>query len=200
MRIAFNHWIIVTQMMLCIVLGLSGCATNTVSTTTDYAISQPTNADLSLDRTYRLGVGDKLKISVYGEEDLSGDFEINALGLVSMPLIGEVRAKGQSVARLRENIKSKLADGYLNNPRVAIEVLNYRSFFVHGEVRNGGEFKYKVGTRLRDAIATAGGYTYRAVHDHVLVTREGRREIRINLPTDAPVLPGDNIRVPERFF
>ncbi len=200
MRIALKCPSKIAQLVLCATLGMSGCATNSGYTVKEYASAQPTNAGISLDRTYRLGVGDKLKISVFGEEDLSGNFEINALGQVSLPLIGEVRAKGHSVAKVRENIKSKLADGYLNNPRVTVEVMNYRAFFVHGEVRSGGEFTYKVGTKLRDAIATAGGYTYRAVQDHVLITREGHREIRVNLPTDAPVLPGDNIRVPERFF
>jgi protein involved in polysaccharide export with SLBB domain len=200
MRFALKMPSIITQLVLCTALALSGCAANSGFTTTDTATFTQTNTNMGLDRTYRLGIGDKLKITVFEESDLSGNFEINALGQVSMPLIGEVRAKGYSIAKFREKIRSRLADGYLNNPRVTVEVLNYRSFFVQGEVRNGGEFPYKVGTKIRDAVATAGGYTYRAVRGYVLVTREGQREVRINLPSDAPILPGDNISVPERFF
>jgi polysaccharide export outer membrane protein len=154
-----------------------------------------------LSRVYRLGVGDKLKISVYGENDLSGTFEVDALGNVAMPLVGEMPARGRGIGEFRDAVSRKLAGGYLVNPKVAVEVVNYRPIFVHGEVRNGGEYPFKNGLKLRDAIAVAGGYTYRANKNHVLLTREGDAdEIRIGLPTDLDVLPGDNIRIPERFF
>jgi polysaccharide export outer membrane protein len=152
-------------------------------------------------RVYRLGVGDKVKLSVYGENDLSGSFEVDALGNVALPLIGEMPAKGRPIGEFRDNVARKLSNGYLINPRVAVEVINYRPIFVHGEVRNGGEFPFKNGLKLRDAIAVAGGYTYRANKNHVLLTREGEvEEVRVALPTDLDVLPGDNIRIPERFF
>ncbi len=182
--------------VLCAALLMGGCATGATMAPPSFATADKNG----LDRTYRLGIGDKLKITVFEEQDLSGQFEINALGQVSLPLIGEVSAKGLSIANFRNKVRQRLANGYLNNPRVTVEVLNYRSFFVHGEVKNGGEFTFKVGTRLRDAVATAGGYTYRAQQDYVLVTREGQKQYRINLPSDIPVLPGDNIRIPERFF
>jgi len=93
-----------------------------------------------------------------------------------------------------------LRDGYLKNPKVSIEVMNFRPIYVHGEVKNGGEFAYKTGLKLRDAIAMAGGYTYRANQGYVLVDREGEEEVKITMPSSMPVLPGDNIRIPERFF
>ena len=157
----------------------------------------PTSA---LQRTYRLGIGDKLKLTVFGEENLSGQFEVNALGQVALPLIGELPAKGLGIAEFRDAVTRRLADGYLKNPRVTVEVLNYRSIFVHGEVKSGGEFQFKNGLKFRDAVAMAGGYTYRANQDHLFLVREGEQEERIALPSDAPVLPGDNIRIPERFF
>lgn len=151
-------------------------------------------------RIYRLGVGDKLKVTVFGEDNLSGPFEVNAVGQVSMPLIGEMPAKGLAIHEFRENVTRKLADGYLKSPKVSIEMLNYRPIFVHGEVKNGGEFAYKNGISLRDAIAMAGGYTYRADQSYLYVGREGEPDVAVKTPADIAILPGDNIRIPERFF
>lgn len=152
------------------------------------------------ERIYRLGVGDKLKVTVFGEDNLSGQVEVNALGQVTMPLAGEVPAKGLSVVQFRDQVAGKLANGYLKNPRVTAEILNYRPIYVQGEVKSGGEFQYKAGLVLRDAVAMAGGYTYRADQAQVLIARQGEPEFSLALPSDVPVLPGDNIRIPERFF
>lgn len=159
-----------------------------------------TNSGSETPRAYQLGIGDKLKVTVFGEKDLSGEFEINGQGNISMPLVGEIAAKGATLSQFRSRIRKKLENGYLTKPRVAIEVLNYRPIYVHGEVRSGGEFEYKNGLRIRDVIAKAGGYTYRANQGYVIMSREGANEVRLSLPSSTPVLPGDNIRVPERFF
>jgi protein involved in polysaccharide export with SLBB domain len=152
-------------------------------------------------RVYRLGIGDKLKVNVFGENDLSGTFEVNALGNVPMPLIGEMPAKGRGIAEFRDAVARRLAQGYLTQPKVSVEIVNYRPIYVHGEVRNGGEFAFKQGLKLRDAVAVAGGYTYRAEKSYVLLTREGDSgEIKVAGGADIEVLPGDNIRIPERFF
>jgi len=152
-------------------------------------------------RVYRLGIGDKLKVTVFGEENLSGTFEVDVHGQVSLPLIGDVAAKDHSIRDFRDQIRIKLAAGYLREPRVSVEVLNYRSFFVHGEVRASGEFKYKTGLTIRDAVAMAGGYTYRANKGYIYLVREGAQvESEVSLPSNLQVLPGDNLRVPERFF
>lgn len=153
-----------------------------------------------IERTYRLGIGDKLKITVFGEENLSGQFEVGASGGIAMPLLGELPAKGTPITVFRDNLARKLAEGYLKNPRVNVEVLNYRPIYVHGEVKNGGEFPFKSGLRLRDAIALAGGYTYRANQNFVVVFREGQGELKAAMTGGFTVLPGDNIRIPERFF
>ena len=154
----------------------------------------------SLQRVYRLGVGDKLKVTVFGEENLTGPLEVNALGQVSMPLIGELPAKGLAIIEFRDAIAKRLADGFLKNPKVSVEMTNYRPIYVHGEVKNGGEFQFKNGISLRDVVAMAGGYTYRADQSYIYIGREGEPDVAVGLPADVPVLPGDNIRVPERFF
>lgn len=174
---------------------VAACANSADIPAPSYATSNP-----SAERTYRLGVGDKLKIVVFGEENLSGQFEVNALGQVSIPLIGEVPATNRPISEFRDAIGKKLANGYLKNPQITVDVLNYRPISVHGEVKSGGEFPFKSGLRLRDAVALAGGYTYRANQTYVAVFREGEGELSV--PTSGPfvILPGDNIRIPERFF
>ena len=154
----------------------------------------------SLDRTFRLGIGDKLKVTVFGEDNLSSQVEVNPSGAIAMPLIGEVPAKGKSLGELKELLGRRLGEGYLKNPRINVEVLNFRPIYVHGEAKSGGEFAYKNGITFRDAIAMAGGYTYRAQQGYLYIVREGGQEERLPLPSSLPVLPGDNIRIPERFF
>jgi polysaccharide export outer membrane protein len=150
---------------------------------------------------YQLNAGDKVKLTVFGEPDLSGVFEINGLGRISLPLVGDVKAAGLDLNGLRDAIARRLADGYLKNPRVTVEVAGYRPIYVHGEVRSGGEFAYKTGLRLRDVVALAGGYTYRANQNYVVLSRAGTgQDVQVQLPNDLIVMPGDNIRVPERFF
>lgn len=149
---------------------------------------------------YRLGVGDKLKIAVFGEENLSGQFEVSPTGSIALPLAGEVAAQGMTVSEFREQLSRRLKDGYLKHPKVTVDVVNYRPIYVHGEVRTGGEVPYKSGMRLRDAIALAGGYTYRADETFVSLGRGGEPERAVRMTGESPLLPGDNIRVPERIF
>ena len=161
----------------------------------------PTGQGRLINRIYRLGVGDRLRVTVFGEKDLSGDFDVSVHGRVAMPLIGDVAASNLTIQEFKEAVTARLSDGYLKSPRVSVEVLNYRPFFVHGEVRSGGEYKYKPGISLRDAIAIAGGYTYRAEQSYIVLVRSrDGREVRVAMPSQATVLPGDNIKVPERFF
>ena len=146
-------------------------------------------------------VGDKVKVTVFGESELSGTFEVNGGGQLPVPLIGELPARDRTVTELREAIAQRLAKGYLKNPKVSIEIVSFRPIYVHGEVRSGGEFAFKNGLRIRDAVAMAGGYSYRADQSFILITRNGSaEEFRVDLPSELAVMPGDNIRVPERFF
>lgn len=150
---------------------------------------------------YRLGSGDKLRVIVFGEDDLSGEFDVTGSGMVSLPLIGQVRAQGLTVDQFENAIRNKLLDGYLKNPRVSVEVLNYRPFYIIGEVNEPGQYPYTSGMSVLNAVAVAGGYTYRANEDRVLITRGDEGEEQAYAADQSvKVLPGDVVRVPERFF
>lgn len=183
-------------MAIAAALVVSACASEAPPLAPSYAI----DGKSALHRIYRLGIGDKIKITVFGEENLSGQVEVNAAGRVSLPLAGEIPAKGLSVPEFRDAVARRLADGYLKRPNVTVEILNYRPIYVHGEVKNGGEFQYKPGLMLRDAVAMAGGFTYRADKSFAVVVRDGEPEVSLPMASDVSVLPGDNVRITERFF
>lgn len=189
--------LMLTAAVLLTVAVASGCAMPETISGPQFVTRE---GQAKLQRMYRLGIGDKLKLTVFGEENLTGPLEVNALGQVSVPLIGEMPAKGLAIHEFRDAVARKLGDGYLKNPKVTVEMMNYRPIYVQGEVKNGGEFQYKNGVSLRDVVAMAGGYTYRADPSYLYIGREGEAEVAVRLPADVPVLPGDNIRVPERFF
>lgn len=149
---------------------------------------------------YILGVGDKLKLIVFGEADLSGEFEVSSTGVVSLPLIGETKASGLTIAKLKTIITEKLSDGYLKDPKVSMEVMNYRPFFIVGEVMKPGSYNYVNGMTVINAVALAGGYTYRADKDGTTVKRGGHKGKEEKASEEATVMPGDVITVPERFF
>jgi protein involved in polysaccharide export with SLBB domain len=149
---------------------------------------------------YVLGSGDKLKITVFGETDLSGPFEVSSTGMVSMPLIGQVRAAGNTISRLESIITEKLKEGYMKDPRVSVEVQGYRPFFIVGEVMKPGRYDYVNGMTVITAVALAGGYTYRADKDGITLKHAGASAKEAPVKEDAGVVPGDVIRVPERFF
>lgn len=184
---------------LSVAASLGACADSAMAPTARLTATGSAPADLS--RVYRLGVGDKLKLTVFGEQELSGTYEVNASGNVPLPLIGEMAARGRGINDFRDAVRQKLSQGYLTNPKVSVEIINFRPIYIHGEVRSGGEFPFKNGLKLRDAIAVAGGYTYRANESYVILVREGApQQVKVAMPADIDVLPGDNIRIPERFF
>jgi len=154
----------------------------------------PTTTDES---AYHLGPGDKVHVVVAGADDLTGDYTVGDNGTISMPLIGDVKAAGLSRAQVEHEMETKLAQGYLKHPKVSIGTLTYRPFYVFGEVLKPGQYPYAAGMRVESAIATAGGYTYRANQQYVVVTRNGQE--RKADPT-APIQPDDVIKVPERYF
>jgi len=151
---------------------------------------------------YRLGAGDKVKISVFGEETLSGEFLIpGGVGTISFPLIGSVKASGLTVGELQDEIVGKLKPDYLKDPRVSVEVLNYRPFYILGEVGRPGEYPYTNGLTVLNAVATANGFTYRANTHLVYIKRAGASaEVQMKLDTMTAVEPGDTVRIGERFF
>ncbi|HEY2661138.1 MAG TPA: polysaccharide biosynthesis/export family protein [Caulobacteraceae bacterium] len=150
---------------------------------------------------YRLGVADKVRILIYNEPNLSGEFTVNANGTLAFPLIGEVRASGRTSTEINAEIVKRLSDGYLRDPQVSIDVLTFRPFYILGEVNKPGEYPYETGLTVGKAVATANGYTYRADKKRVFLKRIGEdKETAYPMSADTLVEPGDTIRIGERFF
>jgi polysaccharide export outer membrane protein len=150
---------------------------------------------------YKLGPGDRVRVTVFRHLDLSGEFQLDGGGAFAMPLVGEIQGGGLSARRLETEIEKRLKDGgYLVNPQVGIEVLNYRPFYIVGEVNNPGSYQYVNGMTVINAVALAGGFTYRADQDDIVINRGGSQGREVEGLLDTEVLPGDIINVTERFF
>ncbi|WP_213268560.1 polysaccharide biosynthesis/export family protein [Hyphomonas sp.] len=150
---------------------------------------------------YALGSSDRLRVTVFGHPDLSGEFEVDGSGSISMPLIGQMRAIGLSTVELETAIAERLSDGYVLNPRVSAEVINYRPFYILGEVGRPGEYPYTSGLTVQNAVAAAGGFTYRANKRAVFIKSiDSDQEIAYDLTPSTVVKPGDTIRIGERIF
>lgn len=150
---------------------------------------------------YRLGPGDKVRVTVFGDDQLSGEFQVDANGAIAMPLIGNVDAGGRTTNELAANVVQKLQKDYLKNPKVSVEVIDYRPFYILGEVRNPGSYPYVNGMRVMNAVALAGGFTYRAREGHMKINRDVDGKMQeLDADQATVVLPGDVIEVPERFF
>ena len=150
---------------------------------------------------YRLGVADKIRMIVFNEPTLTGEYIVSASGSVALPLIGDVPASGRSTADLQADIERRFKTGYLRDPHVSIEVLSFRPYYILGEVIKAGEYPFSTGLTVLNAVATAQGFTYRANTHYVFIRSPGQaRETRYPLTSVTPVQPGDTIRVGERFF
>ena len=151
--------------------------------------------------TYTLGPNDRIRLKVYGEAEISGEYEIDSNGFASIPLAGRIRAAGLTTGQLERSVAAALAKGIVRDPRVNIEIALYRPYYILGEVKKSGEYPYRLGITILDAVASAGGFTYRANENKVFLRRSGGSVEEV-YPLDAPikVFPGDNIRIPERYF
>jgi protein involved in polysaccharide export with SLBB domain len=181
--------------LLLVCLTLAACGTTPLPAGTGtYA------ADTGLE--YKLGPGDKIRITVFGEDALSGEFIVANNGAVAVPLIGEVKAGGMSPSAFQAVLQERLtASGMVKSPRVSADVVAYRPYYILGEVTKPGQYPYAVGLTVTKAVATAGGFTYRANSKQVYVTREGTsQEVPLSLTAASWIGPGDTIRVGERFF
>lgn len=149
---------------------------------------------------YRLGAEDKVKINVYGEADLSGEFVVDSSGVLSAPFIGQIAVKGLTVREFETAYANKLKEAeILKDPKVSAEVTSFRPIYVLGEVKKPGQYAYVSGMTVQKAVALAEGFTYRASESRVEVTRGGRK-FTIEVTPQTKVLPGDEIRIMERFF
>lgn len=158
-------------------------------------------------RPYRLGSGDQVRILVFGEDQLSGEYRVNDSGRIAMPLLGSVHAAGSSTSELETVVAGGLKKaGMLRDPSVAIEVMAYRPIFLLGEVNKPGQYPYQPGMTVVTAVAIAGGFTYRAVDDYTAIVRiydagsPKERAIEGRATRQSFVQPGDVITILERRF
>lgn len=150
---------------------------------------------------YTLGSGDELKVTIFNQENLTGEYDVDGDGMVSLPLVGDVEVGDKTVNEAEKAIESAYKPDYLVNPRVSIQVLNYRPFYILGEVEQPGSYSYVNDLTVVEAVSIAGGYTYRADKEDVKIVRKNEPEEKvIEVKENTRVLPGDTIRVPERFF
>ncbi|MBT7955079.1 MAG: polysaccharide export protein [Rhodospirillaceae bacterium] len=195
---AFRHFKLVLRLILAMfAIGL-------IATSPIPLVAQSTEDPLVKEKSqpqYVLGAGDKVRVSVFGERDLSGTFEVNGLGYISLPLVGEIRAKDATMRGLETLIVTRLKEGFLNDPKVSVEVLNYRPFYILGEIRNPGSYPYVNGVTILKSVAMAGGFTYRANKQKILIIRATDPSNKKQLVGEHDIiLPGDIITVQERFF
>lgn len=179
----------------------AGCADGPRTFTSDPTLLGD-RATTDLHRVYRLGTRDRVSIEVFGERDLSGEFPIGGAGTVYMPLVGEVPAQGMTLRELEQAVGDKLVErGLLQSPEVTVSVTNFRPYYLTGEVRSAGEHPYKEGMNLQTAIIAGGGFTQFADQRRVFIQREGSlEEVEYPMTAAIPVLPGDVIRIPMRYF
>lgn len=154
-----------------------------------------------INQAYQLGAGETVQIITYGEDSLTGEFIIGANGILAFPLVGNIQAAGLSPADLGINIAAALADGYVINPQVNVEVKSYRPIYILGEVNKPGEYPYNPNMTVLAAIAKADGFTYRAQQRQIFIKRADQpNEVWITLGSNTRIYPGDTIRIVERFF
>jgi len=148
-----------------------------------------------------LAAGDKVRVTVYGEDRISGEYQIDPDGMISLPLAGTLKAAGLTKPALETALADKLTGKYLRNPKVTVDVVNFRPFYVLGEVQKPGEYPFRSGLNVLSAIAIAGGTTYRANSSRVYIQRFGSTDLtEYDQSPTIMVMPGDVVRVPERYF
>lgn len=171
-------------------MGLAGCGMNSIDL-------PPPPPDAPV---YRLAPGDKVAVQVFGQTDLSGQFDVNADGMISLPLVGLVPARGRTLDELTADIGARL-NKFMVNPRFTVEIVSYRQVFVLGEVQKPGGYPYSVGMTAQQAVALAGGFTRRAITDRLVLTRDtdqGPKDYGLGLKD--LVAPGDTLDVERRVF
>jgi len=190
------HGTLVASLLLALV-GCGGAKTLTDPVTPTAFASTATEQRVLLP----LAAGDKVRVTVYGEDRISGEYQIDPDGMISLPLAGTLRAAGLTKPALEAALADKLTGKYLRNPKVTVDVVTFRPFYVLGEVQKPGEYPFRSGLNVLSAIAIAGGTTYRANSSRVYIQRFGSTDLtEYDQSPTIMVMPGDVVRVPERYF
>lgn len=189
------------QIFVTLLLGLCVTACSTAGSREILSSGERYEVQTTEVADYRLGSGDQIKLTVFNEPTLSGEFAVAANGALSIPLVGDIVALDKTPVEIGKAVQSKLAEGYLREPRVSVEVIKFRPFFILGEVKAPGQYPYSSGLTALNAVATAEGFTPRAERKVAYIRRAGSTtEQAYRLTPDLQVWPGDTIRVGERYF
>jgi len=173
-------------------LMLGGCAT--------YRPADPAFHKV-LQAPYRLDSGDRIRVTVFEQAELTNTYLVDKAGYIAFPLVGSVPARGQTIKHIESYIAQHLATNYIRNPDVSAEIARYRPFYIMGEVNSAGQYTYVSGMTVQNAIAAAGGFSSRAQHEDADITRHINGEVITGrVPITDPVMPGDTIYVRERLF
>ena len=178
-------------------IDLSGCVTSETGSRADAFVASTRLAETEA----RLRPGDRVQVTVFGEEGLTGSYDVTASGTLQLPLAGPVPAAGRSAHELEGAVAAALRKTYLRDPKVTVAIVSQRPFYVLGEVEKPGEYPYRAGLNLWRALAVAGGQTYRASTASVLIQHAGEADLaELDTSREIAIQPGDLIRVPERCF
>ncbi len=177
--------------LILLVIPLAGCALNGRAATYLVETKGP----------YTLDTGDVVRVTVYGEAEMTKSYKVDDGGAIALPLVGAIQVRGRTTQMAAANITAALADGYIREPSVAVEIETYRPFFIQGAVKNAGQFSYVYGMTVRAAISTAGGYSDTADRSRAVVYRsQGEEMSKGTVDLDFPIYPGDTVVISERWF
>ena len=178
-------------LLLLLVVPLAACALN----------ARPATYMVEVKGPYALDTGDVVRVSVYGEAELSKSYRVDDAGALALPLIGSVSVRGKTTQMAAAEITAALAAGYIREPSVAVEIETYRPFFIQGAVKSGGQFVYVYGMTVRAAISTAGGFSETADRTRAIVyRRQGEEMVKGVVGLDFPIYPGDTLVISERWL
>ncbi len=192
----------VKSLILCLTaLLLTLAYTNPASAQSAAPAAAPAPVLTAVDGNYKLSAGDKVNITVFDEPTMSGEFVVSSSGDISYPLIGNINAQGMTLDEFQAALIARLMPDILKNPKVTVSVLNYRPYYILGEVNAPGEYPYTDNLNVMNAVAKASGFTYRAKTTKVFIRRAGENTEKVyDLTSDLKIAPGDTIRVAERYF
>jgi polysaccharide export outer membrane protein len=178
--------------VLALALAIGGCSGYRPTPSAFHAV---------LNQPYRLGAGDRVRVTVFEQDSLTNTYSVDSAGYIAFPLVGSVPARGRSVQELEGALAAKLREGFLRDPDVSVEVDQYRPVFVMGEVGAAGQYSYVPGLTVQKAVAMAGGFTPRANQGTVDITRDINGKVMTGrVVTSDPLMPGDTVYVRERLF
>ena len=177
--------------LVLMLIPLAGCALNTRASTYLVQTKGP----------YALDTGDVVRVTVYGEAEMTKSYRVDDGGAIALPLVGAISVRGLTTQMTAASITAALADGYIREPSVAVEIETYRPFFIQGAIKSAGQFSYVYGMTVRAAISTAGGFSDTADRTRAIVyRRQGKEMAKGTVDLDFPIFPGDTIVILERWF